>query len=194
MLRALLEKLRAWSPVRDTRGSEIIELAVSLPLLIVFAMGVYDFSSAFILKQKLTHITEEAARIAANQPTSDLSSGIFCPSSICAIRDVVSQALTTAGVNDCGLGSATPAKAALTWTFTASNGNCSGLTLAVNRGVIYGATLATPFQPGYTIEATSVTIKYPYQWQFNKAINLIAPGANYASGLIQSVATMQNLN
>jgi len=194
MLRALLEKIRAWGLVGDTQGSEIIELAVSLPLLIVFAMGVYDFSSAFILKQKLTHITEEAARVAANQPTGDLSSGSLCPSSICAIRNVVSQALTAGGVNDCGLSSATPIKATLTWTFTASNGNCSGLILIVNRGVTYTATLASPFQPGYTIEASSVTLKYPYKWQFNKAISLIAPGANYASGLIQSVATMQNLN
>ena len=194
MWRALLEKISEWNFVRDARGSEIIELAVSLPLLIVFAVGVYDFSSAFILKQKITHITEEAARVAANQPTSDLSSPSLCPSSICAIRNVVSQALTNTGVNDCGLSGTTPTKAALTWTFTASNGNCSGLILVVNRGVTYGATLASPFQPGYTVEATSVTLKYPYQWQFNKAIGLIAPGANYASGLIQSVTTMQNLN
>jgi len=194
MLRALFHKIRSWRVFDDAGGSEIIELAVSLPLLIVFAVGIYDFSAAFILKQKITHITEEAARVAVNQPTSDLSSLSLCPPSICAIRNVVDQALANAGVNDCGLSGATPTKAALTWTFTASNGNCSGLILIINRGVIYGAALPSPFQPGYTIEATSVTLKYPYQWQFGKAISLIAPGASYASGPIQSVATMQNLN
>src|SRR6185437_4527815 len=194
MFRALLKQIRACSLLSDTAGSEIIELAVSLPLLIVFAVGIYDFSSAFILKQKITHITEEAARVAANQPTSDLLSSNPCPSSICAIRNVVAEALISSGVNDCGLSTATPTKAALAWTFTTSNGNCSGLILIVNRGVTYGATLASPFQTGYTIEATSVTLKYPHQWQFNRAISLIAPGANYASGLVQSVATMQNLN
>ena len=179
----------------DMHGAELIEFAVSLPLLIVFTMGIYDFSSAFILKQKIAHVTEQAARVAANQPMSDVANTGSCPASICAIRDVVHQALTNNGVNDCGLRSVTPTNAALTWTFIASNANCSGLTLIINRGVTYSVALPNPpFQGSYMVEATTVTLKYPYQWQFNKAINLIAPGANYASGLIQSVATMQNLD
>jgi Flp pilus assembly protein TadG len=185
--------------LRSTDAAELIELAASLPLLVVFMVGIFDFSSAFILKQKIAHVAAEAARVAANQPMSDLLTGAGCgaPGSICAIRNVVDAALTNNGVNDCGLGgaSATNLLPLLTWTFTASNGACSGLILTIERGYTYTAALPEPpFQANYTIEASRVTLSYPYQWQFGRVIGLIAPGANYTNSPIQSIAVMQNLN
>jgi TadE-like protein len=192
-------KTRLLALLQRTEAAELIEFAASLPLLVVFMVGVYDFSSAFILKQKIAHVTSEAARIAANQPMSDLSSAGSCaaPNSICSVRGIVDTALLNNGINDCGLGGAAAANSLpnLTWTFTASNGSCSGLTLTIERGFTYTApTLDPPFQSNYRIEATRVTLSYPYQWQFNRVISLIAPGANYANSPIQSVAIMQNLN
>jgi len=40
---------------RDDRGSQMVEFAVTLPLLMVFVVGIFDFSGAFTLKQKLTN-------------------------------------------------------------------------------------------------------------------------------------------
>ena len=75
---------------------------------------------------------------------------------------------------------------------------CGGtLTLKIERGYVYTATLPAPAFSGgnYTIEGTRVTLNYPYRWQFNRVAPLIAPGANYpATTQINSVAIMQNLN
>jgi TadE-like protein len=183
----------------ETKGSQIVEFAVSLPLLMVLIVGTFDFGAAFTVKQKLAYATREGARVASNQPTTDLSlSGPPCnaPASVCAIRDVVDQNLVAGKINDCGLASANAtATPPLAWSFT-PNTNCPGtLTLTIDRGYTYTATLAAPFQTAYTIEGSKVTLSYPYKWQFNKVIVFVAPGATYAGVTqITSVGLMQNLN
>jgi Flp pilus assembly protein TadG len=183
----------------DSDGSQIVEFAVSLPLLVVLVVGIFDFGSAFTIKQKLAYATREGARVASNQPTTDLSLNGACgaPASVCAVRDVIDQNLVAAHVNDCGLASvAATASPPLAWTFTA-NTSCAGtLTLKIERGYVFPpVTLAAPFQTAYTIEGSRVTLSYPYKWQFNKVITFLAPGATYAGNtLITSVAVMQNLN
>lgn len=202
--------MKSWSgrlaKLAGDEGAEILEFAISLPLLLVVVVGVFDFGSAFIVKQKVGNIALEAARVASNQPTADLSlaGGCAAPNSVCSVRDVVDQDLTASKLNDCGLATAnatpgTPlnAGAALAWTFTA-NTACGGtLTLTVERGFIYTTTLPNPpFQAGnYTIEGTRVTLSYPYRWEFNRVVPFIAAGANYpATSQIDTVAVMQNLN
>ncbi len=61
------------SILADDRAAQIVEFAVSLPLLVVFVVGIFDFSNAFTLKQKLTNIARDAARAAAIDPANDLS-------------------------------------------------------------------------------------------------------------------------
>jgi Flp pilus assembly protein TadG len=58
---------------RDDRGAQLVEFAVTLPLMMVFVVGIFDFSGAFTLKQKLTNATRDAARAAAAEPATDLS-------------------------------------------------------------------------------------------------------------------------
>jgi len=113
----------------------------------------------------------------------------------CAVI-VVDQNLLAGKVNDCGLaGANATATPPLAWSFT-PNTNCAGtLTLTIDRGYTYTATLAAPFPPAYTIEGTKVTLSYPYKWQFNKVIVFVAPGATYAGvSQITSFGLMQNLN
>jgi len=181
------------------QGAEILEFAISLPLLLVVAVGVFDFGSAFTVKQKVGNVALQGARFASNQPTTDLSLAGACgaPSSVCSVRDVVEANIVASRLNDCGLGTVNGvASGSLSWTFTANAGCAGTLTLTVQRGYIYTATLpAPPFQNPYTIEASRVTLNYPYQWQFNRVVPMIAPGANYpAVTQINAVATMQNLN
>jgi Flp pilus assembly protein TadG len=170
-----------------------------LPLLVVFVVGIFDFGSAFTLKLKLNNAASEAARIGANQPVNDLCTGGCGPTpSIYTIRDTVDSILVANKVNDCGLATAAGATAgALAWTFTA-NSNCAGtLTLTVERGFTYTATLAAPFltTPAYTMEATRVTLKYPYKWQFNSVIGLLVSGANYpGNSVFTCVSVAPNVN
>ncbi len=189
-----------WTNLRGNEGAEILEFAISLPLLIVVAVGVFDFGSAFTVKQKVGNIAQQGARVASNQPTADLSLNGACgaPASICSVRDVVESNLVASKLNDCGLGAAPVAPSgSLSWTFTANTGCGGTLTLKIERGYVYTATLPSPpFQAGnYSIEGTKVTLNYPYRWQFNRVAPLIAPGATYpATTQINSVAIMQNLN
>ena len=174
-----------------TDGSEILEFAVALPLLIVIAIGVTDFGAAFNLKYKLHNAVGAGARFASNQTTSDLTNAT--PTSTKAIHDVIRNYLSTAKINDCGLSTAVPTKSGLTWTYTAST-NCPGngtLVLVVDRGDTFSTTGASPI----SLEATRVSLTYPFQWRFHRVITLVAPGANYA-GVTQltTEAVMPNLN
>src|SRR5438445_10759776 len=62
--------------LHGTEAVQIVEFAVTLPLLMVFLIGLTDFGGAFTLKQKLNGAVREGARLGANQPTSDLYSAL----------------------------------------------------------------------------------------------------------------------
>jgi Flp pilus assembly protein TadG len=183
--------LKCLDACAGTDGAEILEFAVSVPLLMVIAIGVTDFGSAFNLKYKLHNAVGAGTRFASNQTTSDVTNST--PTSTTAVRDVIDNYLSTAKVNDCGLATAVPTKSGLTWTYTATT-NCPGngtLVLVVDRGDTFSTTGASPV----SLEATRVTLTYPFQWRFHRVIKLVAPGANYA-GVTQltSEAVMPNLN
>lgn len=186
---------KAWLKCLDacarTDGAEILEFAVALPLLMVIAIGVTDFGSALNLKYKLHNAVGVGARFASNQTASDFTNPT--PASTTAVRDVIDNYLSTAKVNDCGLSTAVPTQSGLTWTYTA-NTNCPGngtLVLVVNRGDTFSTTGASPV----SLEATHVTLTYPFQWRFHRVIKLVAPTSNYA-GVTQLTgeAVMPNLN
>lgn len=178
------------SPLREANAAALIEFAVSLPLLVVLVVGIFDFGGAFNLKQELNNAAREGARFAAAQPSNDLGLP-GPPPSISAVRFVVDSYLVTAGINDCGLSAAHYALAgSYTWVFNASGNGCS-MTLRINRAnpvqeTIGGATV--------NILCTTVNISYPYQWHFNNVIQLLAPSANYNLGNIPADATAVNMD
>jgi Flp pilus assembly protein TadG len=169
----------------DTAGSQIAEFAVSLPLLAAVIIGITDFSSAFNLKFKLSNAAHEGARLASTQTTSDLTD--TPPASLTAIRDVVNSYLVGDRVNTCGLASATPTNAGLVWTYTANTGCPGTFTLTIDRG-------NTTITGGLTVEATRVSVSYPFQWRFSKVIRVLIPGAVYAGvSNLTNESVMQNL-
>jgi Flp pilus assembly protein TadG len=176
-------------------GQQIVELAVTLPLLVVLVVGIFDFGNAFNLKQKLTNTAREAARFGSTQPTNDLTGVASPPLSIVAIRDLVDSSLTGAKVNDCGLATAPSSHpSTLTWKYTAGTGCPGPLTLTIDRGD--GSFPATVGADTIYLVSTHVTISYPYQWEFNRVIKLLVSGAAAAQGPSQiSVdATVPNMD
>jgi Flp pilus assembly protein TadG len=178
----------------NTRASQIVEFAVALPLLLVLAVGIFDFGSAFNMKQKLTNAAREAARLGASSATNDLTN--LAPTSVLAIRDLVVNYLQTARINDCGLGAAvaTAAGAATPWkwTFTATCPGGGSFVLAVDRGYVFTSSVTASGNP-VKILSTNVSIAYPYNWQFNRVIGLLVSGASYpATTQIQVNATLEN--
>jgi len=162
----LLARLkRAWA---GEGAAQIVEFAVSLPLLILFVVGIFDFSNAVALKQKLTNAAREAARVAAADSANDLGNpSTAVPASVGDAFQVADNYLIADKVNDCGLSTATaPAPTGLTWTYTANGGGCpgTGISLVINRGCTSPVTAN-----GNTLNlvGTCITLNYAYKWQFN---------------------------
>ena len=165
----------------DDRGAQLVEFAVTLPLMMVFVVGIFDFSGAFTLKQKLTNIARDAARAAAAEPASDL--GNTLPVSVSDTFQAVKNYLATNNINDCGI-TATGSPTGLTWTFTATGNGCvtPGLILTINRGYYFpqtGASLpsinCTSQAPGgqTAVIGTCVSVQYPYPWRFRRVASLL---------------------
>jgi Flp pilus assembly protein TadG len=176
--------------IREDHASQIVEFAVALPLLVVFVVGIFDFSGAFTLKQKLTNAARDAARSAAADPINDLSATI--PLSVTDAFYTIDNFLIANQINDCGIapptGSMQPQPTPSTWKFQATgsalNGCPSaGLTIIINRGYYYPAagtatpptTACTPqVSTGQTaVISTCVSIQYGYQWKFGQAASLM---------------------
>jgi Flp pilus assembly protein TadG len=186
--------IRSWKAAcfGDTSGSQLLEFAVALPLLVVFVVGIFDFGGAFNLKQMLNNIAREGARFASNLPTNDLDA-LGTPQSVTAIRDLVVTHLQTARLNDCGLaGQAGVNGPATTWTYTAAGGGCPApLVLTVERSYSFTTVVGANT---FNVISTRVSLKYPYSWHFNKVIQLLVPGATYLGVTqINTDATVPNM-
>jgi hypothetical protein len=154
----------------DDRASQIVEFALSLPVLVLFVVGIFDFSGAISLKQKLTNAAREAARVAAADPANDLGSpSAALPASVIDAFYVVDNYLISEKLNDCGLSLQPPSQTGGTLTWVSTVTGCPGggpsgtLTLTINRGCVKQQTIN-----GNTVNliGTCVTLLYPYKWQY----------------------------
>lgn len=177
------------SLLREEQGSALLEFAITLPLLVVFVVGIYDFSGAYNQKQKIEQAAQEGAIIAGAQPMTDIGSN---PASLQAVVTAVFNSLVGSGVvPNANQGSCKPPFAApghsggLTWIYTVS-GCPDDLIITINRGAV--STTASPAAVG-----TMVTVSYPYHWRFNSVIQLLIPGAKYAAiTSLSASATVHN--
>jgi Flp pilus assembly protein TadG len=56
---------------RDTRGAALIEMALTLPLMLLVSAGIFEFGRAYQTWQVLTNAAREGARIAVLPGTTD---------------------------------------------------------------------------------------------------------------------------
>ncbi|HZP62642.1 MAG TPA: TadE family protein [Terriglobales bacterium] len=190
-MRGIVATVKALRYLSSQNGAAIVEFAVSLPLLTVLVVGIFDFGGAVNLKQELNNAAREGARFGAMQPTNDLCSTNPCdtPLSIQAIGHLIDNYLRAAKINDCGLDAVGVSGTGPPYILTANSG-CGGGTLTVT---IYrdsstggGAPTCDLTATNYggvagpvDLPCTKVSISYPYQWHFNNVIQLIAPGSTY---------------
>jgi Flp pilus assembly protein TadG len=186
---------RRFAILRDESGSALLEFAITLPLLVVFAVGIFDFSGAFNQKQKLAQAAQEGAVVAAAQPTSDMQISNADPDSLRAVVTVVFNNLAGSGVlpqaNQGGCkavnATASPSGTTLQWTYAIS-GCPDNLTVLINRGWTPGVPAGTS-----TTVGTLLTVTYPYRWHFNSVIQLLIPGATYsATTFLNETAKVHN--
>src|ERR1700680_3007269 len=86
------------SLLRDVRGSGLLGVAIVLPLLMVFIVGIFDFSGAFNQKQKIEQAAQEGAIIAGAQPMSDIDPSNTNPDSLQPVVTAVYNSLAASGV------------------------------------------------------------------------------------------------
>jgi len=160
----------------DDSAAQIAEFAVSLPLLVVFVVGIFDFTNAISLKQKLMSAAREAARVAASDPATDLSASV--PVSVSDAQWVVDRYLISEKIDDCGLSAVTPTTSGhLQWVSASTGNGCpgNGISLTVDRGcksqITTGATTVNLIE-------TCITLSYDYNWEFNRVIGLLSGNAN----------------
>jgi Flp pilus assembly protein TadG len=175
----------------DGTGSQIVEFALSLPLLVVFVVGIFDFGGAVTLKQRLTNAAREGARVAASDPANDvtsvgLSASSPAPASVSDAWQVFDNYLLSENINDCGLSANQPQyTTGLTWVSTVSCPT-SNLVLTINRGwVVTGNSI--------NMVTTQVTIQYPYQWEYSKVASLVGRSFTGPTS-ITTTATAYNEN
>ncbi len=181
-------RFRHWWTQRllcEEQGAALLEFAITLPLLVVFVVGIYDFSGAFNQKQKIAQAAQEGAIIAGAQPMNDIdptNPNANGPDSLQPVVTAVLNSLTGSKVIQMGActlpWTASHSGTSLTWTFTIAG--CSAtytgdnLVIAINRGSSSGA----PTAGGPVAVATIVSVSYPYHWRFGGVIQLLFPGPN----------------
>lgn len=178
---------------KKQKGSALLEFAIALPLLVVFIVGIFDFSGAFNAKLKIQHAAQLGAIVAGAQPTSDIELSNANPNSLQPVVTVIFNSLAADGVlplanqGSCKVASAIFGHTAgsLQWSYAVS-GCPDALNIVINRGVVSGG--GPPVAVG-----TSVKVSYPYNWRFNSAIQLLFPGASYAAvTTLTETATVHN--
>lgn len=186
-------------------AAQLVEFAVALPLLMVFVVGIFDFSSAFTLKQKLTNVARTAARAAAADPASDLQMPL--PVSVNDAFQVIDQYLTDNGISDCGISLSSLIQGPGSYPNFKFTGSCSQgqLTIIINRGYFFPAdsTAATPANVNCSpqavgngttaVLATCVSIQYPYAWQFGRVASLLGSNTTLPTD-INATAVEMNEN
>jgi len=184
----------------DDLGSALLEFAIAVPLLVVFVVGIFDFSGAFDQKQKMAQAAQEGAIVAGAQPMSDISTTTPTPPGPSSLQPVVtaifnslaaSRVLTNANQGTCtqpaSPGWVPAAPVGLSWTYTIT-GCPDNLSITINRGAV----LATPTL--VKVVGTTVQVTYPYRWRFNSVIQLLFSGpTGYAAvTTISESATVHN--
>ncbi len=170
--------MRLPASIGCARASQIVELAVATPLLVLFVVGIYDFGQAFNTKEKLNFAAKDGARLGATQPTNDLSQPVQFLQSVIAIRDLVNADLIAAGIGNCGL--AIQPAGSLVWSATGTCPNGSTLTVTINRGFVVPPSGTTPIQQ----ISTRVDIQYPYQWRLGGIVRLVGGGAGFPGATV----------
>jgi Flp pilus assembly protein TadG len=205
------------------RGSQLVELAMVLPVLLVLTAGVVDFARAWNARQILANAAREGTRLGISQPTSDLDNNNppsiqqICQSvadylsaqnmSLAFMNNVANLGTNSTNVQGicstpgvmpsptcAGTGGCVPSG----WTYYSTEPSGTyGLTIERNVGIPpSGDSTCGPGTGIACMTSTRVTLLYPYNWSFgfNHVINLFGGSSSYASTIpIQVYSTMANL-
>jgi Flp pilus assembly protein TadG len=128
---------------RDQRGAALLEMAFTLPLLLLISVGIFEFGRAFEVWQVLTNAAREGARVAVLPGISD------------AMVTARVQQYANAGVLDVGVTPTVTIQRNSTISYGSGTASGSKVTVAypfrfivlqgVVRMIVTGSTVGAPF-------------------------------------------------
>jgi hypothetical protein len=150
-----------WAAARDTRGSEIAETAMVLPLVFMMLMAIFWFGQAFRIYGTITHAAREGARAAVAPVCATCAAAGNTPAQNAAAA--VNNALAAAKLDPTRVQTAPPI-AALVSCINQGAVPCDGS--VSNMCVQTPVELSNITQGGSAICGTSVSFRYKYPYHF----------------------------
>jgi Flp pilus assembly protein TadG len=186
-----------WNLAFNEKGTELIELAFTLPLFFLMIVGIVDIGGAWGAKDQITGTARDGARVAVstfNDMTNPQCGGgaVSCTAQA-AVNEVVA-AVTNAALPPCGMTSGGLAATGqpFTWSDSAVCPNGGTFTITVARAV---PETDTSSGTNITVMTTQVTVNYPYSLPLSLGGGILFglnPFGNYT--MVNSMATMTNSN
>jgi Flp pilus assembly protein TadG len=150
----------------NEQGQAIIELALTLPLLLVIVLGIFDFGFMFQRYEVVTNAAREGSRV-----------GVL-PGY--AVADA--QARAEQYLNAGGLGTGTPDHTA----------NCSSATVTAGQRCTYAVVTTSPaFGPsGKTVKQITTTVSYDHEFAFVGPLMQLFSGS-LGTTRLKAISTMR---
>lgn len=162
---------------RDTRGAEIAETAMVLPLVFMMLMAIFWFGQAFRIYGTITHAAREGARAAVAPVCATCAAATNTPAQNAAAA--VNSALAAAKLNPAQIQApATPPALFICGNAAASCGGAapcdpSVTNMCVQTNVQLSSCTATPAGSATCGTSVSFGYKYPYHFRIpNTALDL----------------------
>lgn len=163
---ALIRSLRRF--VRAQSGAEVIEFALTLPLLLLVVLGIIEFGFMFQEYEVVTNAAREGARIAV-LPTYSANAGVTQTNVTTRINQYLSSAgLSTAAATICG-----------------GDMGCPGNWLPVTDTIIAGT-------PGLCVKVFPVTVQYQHPVAFVRGVTIFFGKTLPTTITLRATARMRN--
>lgn len=162
---ATLETVATRREPGSERGQAIIELALTLPLLLLIVLGVFDFGLMFQKYEVVTNAAREGARVGVLPDYTPADAALRAQQYMAVGGLPVSGAPRACGA----------AIVANTWCAEA----------VVSTTTIAGSS------PSKDVEQVTMTVEFDYEYQFVGPIMSLFSGGSLGVGRLKSVSTMR---
>lgn len=174
-------------------GSQLLEFGLALPILLVLIVGIWDFGSAFAMKQKLTNAARAADRIMVSTPYRNPYGATGCTTTVpCAVVSAATATqnyLTDASLDASWITPSSPTVGNCEWTYSGGTGSNEQLDIKANVYIgTDGTVYAAGTQPAGSIWATEITLIMPLNWTLGNFL----PSAGLPTS-VSTTVTMPNI-
>jgi Flp pilus assembly protein TadG len=152
------KKLRSWRRIAaETRGSQIAEAALVLPIVFMLLFGIIWFGRAYNIYTTITYAAREGAQVAA-QPSCATCGNT--PQTAADVATRVTQVLQASHINPGQISSYTPVPAPVA-------GSCGPMgTTSSSNVTLYTNVQLNPGSVGPQACGVVVSFRYPFQFHF----------------------------